>query len=169
MKYYQNIVIYLTIPLVLFSILSLFENIQAQTSSINQTVPPKNQAMNLTVQALMKVDIEELKDTLMNVKVAIVNRNLEEALTSVRDIETQFLLIEPLPTKFLADLHKITIAIVRSDIDKSLDSLTKVQVDILKAENQIFKAAVTNPQLIQQFTDYQEDTDEEDNTDIEDT
>jgi hypothetical protein len=158
MQYFQNIVIYLTIPLVLFSILSLLENIQAQTSSTNQTAPPKNQAMNLTVQALMKVDREELKDTLMNAKVEIVNRNLDEALTTVRDIETQFLLIEPPPTKFLADIHKITNAIVRSDIDKSLDSLTKVQIDILKAENQIFKAAVANPQLIQQFTDYQEDT-----------
>ena len=156
---YQYIVIYLIIPLVLFSILSLLENVQAQTSSTNQTTPPKNQAMNLTVQALMKVDIEELKDTLMDAKIAIVNGNLEEALTTVRDVETQLLLIKPQPTKFLNDLHKVTNAIARSDIDKSLDGLTKVQVDILKAENQIFKNAVANPQLMQQFNESQQETD----------
>ena len=161
MKYFQNIVIYLTIPLILFSILSLLENIQAQTSSTNQTALPKNQAMNLTVQALMKVDIDELKDTLMDAKIAIINGNLEEALTTVRDVETQLLLIKPQPTKFLNDLHKVINAIARSDIDKSLDGLTKVQVDILKAENQLFKTAVTNPQFMEQFNNIEQDTEEE--------
>ena len=105
----------------------------------------------------------------MDAKIAIVNGNLEEALITVRDVETQLLLIKLQPTKFLNDLHKVTNAISRSDIDKSLDGLTKVQVDILIAENQIFKNAVANPQLMQQFIEYQQDTDEEDNTDIEDT
>jgi len=64
-----------------------------------------------------------------------------------------------------------------------LDTLTKIQLDILKVENQIFKAAVanpqvmqqvkaamTNPQIMQQFDTVEPNTDEEeDSTDIEDT
>ena len=84
-------------------------------------------------------------------------------------------------------------AIDSSDINKSLDTLTRIQVTILKAENQIFKAAVANPQMIQQFDtmnkpnineeeeDYEEEriqlfinneetnTEEEDYTEIEDS
>ena len=172
---YQNIIVYLIIPLALLSILSWLDNAQAQTNSTNQSVSPQQQQMNMTAQALMKVNIVELKDTLMNAKVAIINGNLEKGLTDVRDVETQLLLIKPSPTKFLNDLHKITNAITKSDIDKSLDTLTKVQVDILKAENQIFKAAVANPQLIQNINNEQDsdkeddDEEEEDSSDVEDT
>jgi hypothetical protein len=159
---YQTIVFFSVIPLALVSIMSVLENVHAQTNSSNPTAPPQpNQNMNLTAQALMKVDIVELKDILMNAKVAIVNGNLEEGLTGVRDVETQLLLIKPSPTKFLNDIHKITNAIAKTDIDKSLDTLTKVQVDILKAENQIFKAAVANPQLIQHINDNVQGTDKE--------
>ena len=77
------------------------------------------------------------------------------------------------------------------------DTLTRIQVTILKAENQIFKAAVADPQVMQQFDtinkpnineeeeDYEEDyaedmiqqfinneepnTNEEDYTEIEDS
>jgi hypothetical protein len=164
---FQTIVFYSIIPLALLSIMSLLENVQAQTSSSNQTASQPNQNMNLTAQALMKLDIVELKDTLMNAKVAIVNGNLEKGLTDIRDVETQLLLIKPSPTKFLNDLHKVTNAISKSDINKSLNSLTKVQVDILKAENEIFKAAVVNPQLIQHINNNEKGSDEEDSTDIE--
>ena len=165
---YQNIFVYLVIPFALLSIPSLLENVQAQTNSTNQTAPQQNQNMNLITQALMKVDIFELKDTLMKAKLAIVDGNLKEALTGVRDVETQLLLIEPSPTKFLNDIHKAINAIARSNIDKSLDTLTKVQVTILKAENQIFKAAVKNPQVMQQFTSMESSiNEEEDSTDIE--
>ncbi len=149
---YQNIIVYLIIPLALLSIPSLLENVQAQTKSVNQTAPqPQNQNMNVTAQALMKVDIFELKDTLMKAKLAIVDENFEEAFTGVRDVESQLLLLEPSPTKFLSVLHKAIKAIDSSDINKSLDTLTRIQVTILKAENQIFKAAVADPQMIQQF------------------
>ena len=99
----------------------------------------------------MKVNIFEIKDTLTKAKLAIIDGHLLEALTDVRNVETQLLLIEPSPTKFLSDIHKAVYAIAKSDIDKSLDILTKIQLDIIKAENQIFKAAVTNPQVMQQF------------------
>jgi hypothetical protein len=173
---YQNIIVYLVIPLALLSIPSLLENVQAQTNSVNQTAPQQqqqNQNMNVTSQALMKVDIFELKDTLMKAKLAIVDENFKEALTAVRDVESQLLEIEPSPTKFLSVLHKAIQAIDSSDIDKSLDTLTRIQVTILKAETQIFKAAVADPQVMQQFDtinkpnineeeeDYEEDYEEE--------
>ena len=191
---YQNIIIYLVIPLALLSVPSLLENVQAQTNSANQTAPQQqNQNMNVTAQALMKVDIFELKDTLMKANLAIVDGNVKEALTGVRDVESQLLEIEPSPTKFLSVLHKAIKVIDSSDIDKSLDTLTRIQVTILKAENQIFKAAVAYPQMMQQFDtmkklntneeeeDYAEDmiqqfinneepkTNEEDYTEIEDS
>jgi hypothetical protein len=167
---YHNIVVYFIIPLALLSISSLLEIVQAQTNSTNQTALQQTQNMNLTAQALMKVNIFELKDTLMKAKLAIIDGYLLEALTDVRNVETQLLLIEPLPTKFLSDMHKAIYAIARSDIGKSLDTLTKIQLDILKAENQIFKAAVANPQVMQQFNNAEPNTnEEEDSTDIDDT
>jgi hypothetical protein len=150
---YQNIIVYLVIPLALFSIPSLLENVQAQTNSVNQTAPQQqqNQNINVTTQAFMKVDIFELKDTLMKAKLAIVDENFKEALTGVRDVESQLLEVEPSPTKFLSVLHKAIQAIDSSDIDKSLDAITRIQVTILKTETQIFKAAVADPQVMQQF------------------
>ena len=138
---YQNVIVYLIIPLALLSIPSLLENVQAQTnssSSANQTTSQQqqNQNTNLIAQALMKVNIFESKDTLMKANLAIIDGNLKEALTSVRDVESQLLEIEPLPTNFLSVLHKALKAIDSSDIDKSLDTLTRIQVTILKANIQ---------------------------------
>ena len=158
---YQNIVVYLIIPLALLSIPSLLENVQAQTNSTNQLVPQQNQNMNLTTQALMKINIFELKDTLMKANLAIVHGDLKEALTGVRDVESQLLQIKPMPTKFLDKIHKAINAIAREDINKALNTLTGIQVTILKSENQIFKAAVTNPQMMQQFITMEPNTNED--------
>ena len=164
---YQNIVLYSVISLALLSVPSLLENVQAQTNETDVTAAPpqQNQAMNLTIQALMKVNIADLKESLTNAKVAIVNGNFEEALTGVRDVETQLLLVDPQPTKFMNDIHKVTNSIARSEVERSLDALTKVQVDILRAENQIFKDAVDNPQLMQQINNngqgFEEEEEEE--------
>ena len=156
---YQNIIVYLIIPLALLSIPSLLENVQAQTnssSSANQTTSQQqqqqNQNANLTAQALMKTDIVALKNTLMNAQLAIVDGNIEQALKDVMDLETQLILLKPSPpTKFLNNIHKAIAAIATSEIDKSLNTITNIQVSILKAENLIFKAAVANPQVMQQI------------------
>ena len=191
---YQNIILYLVIPLALLSIPSLLENLQAQTNSAKQTAPQQqNQNMNVTAQALIQVDVFELKDTLMKASLAVVDGNLEEALTGVKDVESELLEIEPSPTKFLSILHKALKAIDSSDIDKALNTLTQLQVIIIKAENEIFKVAVADPDMIQQFDtmkkpntneeeeDYEKDmiqqflnneepdTNEEDYTEIEDS
>ena len=154
----HNIAVYIIIPLALFSIISLFDNVQAQTnssSSAKQTTSQQqqqNQNANLTAQALMKTDIVALKNTLMNAQLAIVDGNIEQALKDVMDVETQLLLLKPSPpTKFLNNIHKAIAAIATSEIDKSLNTITNIQVSILKAENQIFKAAVENPQVMEQI------------------
>jgi hypothetical protein len=154
----HNIAVYIIIPLALFSIMSLFDNVQAQTnstSSANQTTSQQqqqNQNANLTAQALMKTDIVALKNTLMNAQLAIVDGNIKQALKDVMDLETQLILLKPSPpTKFLNNIHKAIAAIATSEIDKSLNTITNIQVSILKAENLIFKAAVGNPQVMQQF------------------
>ena len=156
----HNIAVYIIIPLALFSIMSLFDNVQAQTnstSSANQTASQQqqqqqNQNANLTAQALMKTDIVALKNTLMNAQLAIVDGNIKQALKDVMDLETQLILLEPAPpTKFINNIHKAIAAISTSEIDKSLNTLTNIQVSILKAENLIFKAAVANPQVMQQI------------------
>ena len=156
----HNIAVYIIIPLALFSIISLFDNVQAQTnstSSANQTASQQqqqqqNQNANLTAQTLMKTDIVALKNTLMNAQLAIVDGNIEQALKDVMDLETQLILLKPSPpTKFLNNIHKAIAAISTSEIDKSLNTLTNIQVSILKAENLIFKAAVANPQVMQQI------------------
>ena len=166
----QNIFFYWVIPLALVSIPSLLENVQAQinsTNSTNQIPPQQNQNMTLTTQALMKVNIVELKDALMKVNLAIVDGNLNEALTGVRNIESQLLQVDPMPTKFLDNIHKAINAIAREDINKALNTLTGIQVTILKAENQIFKAAVANPHVMQQFLTMEPNTYEKDSTDKE--
>ena len=117
---YQNIIVYLIIPLALLSIPSLLENVQAQTnstSSANQTTSQQqqqqNQNANLTAQVLMKTDIVALKNTLMNAQLAIVDGNIEQALKDVMDLETQLVLLKPSPpTKFLNNIHKAIGAIV---------------------------------------------------------
>ena len=165
---YQNFVGFLIIPLALFSTMSLLDNAQAQTnSSANQTLSPQQQQMNMTAQALMETGIVKIKDTLAKAKLEIIQDNLKEALQDVRDVETQLLLAEPSPTKLLSNIHKTINAIAKSNTEKALDTLTNVQVTILKAENQIFKAAVANPQMMQQFIDIEKNTNEEDSIDIE--
>jgi hypothetical protein len=157
----NNIAVYIIIPLALFSIISLFDNVQAQTnstSSINQKTSQQQQPSqntNLNAQSLMKTDIVELINNLQNAQLAIADGNLDDALKGIRDVETELLLIEPsLPTKFLNNIGKAIKAIDKSNFDKSLNALTKVQIDILKAENLILKNVVAKdpPQERQQFT-----------------
>jgi hypothetical protein len=161
---YQNIIACLVIPLALLSIPSLLENVNAQTKSDSQIGVPQqqeNQNMSLTTQALMKVDIFELQNTLKNAKLAIVDGNLKEALTDVRNVESQLLEVEPSPLQVIKVLHKAFNAISDSDIDKALNSLTRIQVTLLKAENQIFKASAVDPQVIQQFDTMESNVNEE--------
>jgi hypothetical protein len=173
----NSIAVYIIIPLALFSIMSSFDNVQAQTnssSSTNQKTSLQQPSQNtiLIAQSLLKTDIVELMDNLQNAQLAISDGNLDGALKNVRDVETELLLIEPSPpTKFLNNIGKAIKAIDKSNFDKSLNALTKVQIDILKAENLILKNVVAKdqPQVMQQFDtmDKPNIKEEEDSTDIE--
>ena len=166
---YQNFVAFLIIPLALFSTLSLLDNVQAQINSFsNQTASPQQQQTNMTAQALLKTNIVQIKDTLDKAKLEVIQGNFKEAIQDVRDVETQLFLIEPSPTKLLSNINKSINAIAKSNTEKALDILTNVQVTILKAENQIFKAAVSNPQIMQQFINTEQEDNEEDDTETED-
>jgi hypothetical protein len=171
----HTITAYLIISLALFSIISLFHNIQAQTNSSSSTnqktsLQQPSQYTNLIAQSLMKTDIVELMNNLQNAQLAIADGNLDDALKNVRDVETELLVIEPSPpTKFLNNIGKAIKAIDKSNFDKSLNALTKVQIDILKAENLILKNVVAKdqPQEMEQFTNL-ETTLNEDYTDLKD-
>jgi len=173
----HNIAFYIIIPLAFFSIMSLFDNVQAQTNSSSSSTNQKtslqqpSENTNFIAQSLMKTDTVELMDNLQNAQLAIADGNLDDALKNVRDVETELLLIEPSPpTKFLNNIDKAIKAIDKSNFDKSLNALTKVQIDILKAENLILKNVVAKdqPQVMQQFTNIESQiNEEEDSTDIE--
>src|SRR5687768_3643018 len=167
----HNIAIHFIIVLALLSIPSLFDNVQAQTNSsstnqmTSQQQQQKNQNTNLIAQALMKIDIVEIKDNLEKAKLAIVDGNLEDALKDVKDVETELSEIEPSPpTKLLNNIDKAINAIDKSNVDKSLDTLTNIQSIILKAENLILKNVVAKhqPQQMQQFTNLKTTINEED-------
>jgi hypothetical protein len=175
----HNIAAYLMIPLALFSIMSSIDNVQAQTNSSSSSSSSNNQKTSLQqpsqntiliAQSLMKTDIVEVMNNLQNAQVAIADGNLDDALKNVRDVETELLVIEPPPpTKFLNNIGKAIKAIDKSNFDKSLNALTKVQIDILKAENLILKNVVAKdqPQEMEQFTNL-ETTLNEDYTDLKD-
>lgn len=141
----RNIFVYTILAIGILSIPSLLDTVQAQTNSTNQT-SAQNQTMSKDTQALMTIDLPELKDTLMNAKNALANNDTEEALTTVTDLENQLLVLEPKP-KFVDNIQKIKDSISKADTTKALDDLTKVETDVLNAENEVFKAQLANPQL----------------------
>ena len=109
----SNIAVYIIIPLALFSIMSLFDNLQAQTnssSSTNQKTSLQHPSQNtiLIAQSLLKTDIVELMDNLQNAQLAISDGNLDDALKNVRDVETELLVTEPSPpTTFLNNIRQV--------------------------------------------------------------
>lgn len=153
----SNIAVYIIIPLALFSIMSSFINVQAQTNSSSSTnqktsLQHPSQDTLLIAQSLLKTDIVKLIDNLQNAQLAISDGNLDDALKNVRDVETELLVVEPSPpTTFLNNIDQAIKAINKSNFDKSLNALTKVQIDILKAENLILKyvLAKDQPQVMQ--------------------
>ncbi len=118
----------------------------------------------------MNINIVELKNTLMNAKLAIVDGNIKQALEDVRNLEIQLLQLDPSPpTKFLNNIHKAIGAIAKSEIDKSLNTITNIEVSILKAENLILKNIATKPQpqKIEHFDTLETNTNLDDSPSIE--
>jgi hypothetical protein len=105
----------------------------------------------------MKLDIPELKENLMDTKESIADGKIEESLIDVTDIENQFILLQN-KTTFTGDFQKIKESIAQRDISKALDDITNIQKKIIKAETEVFKAQLSNPELMTE-------EDEEDNGD----
>ena len=114
--------------------------------------------MSQDAQALMALDIPELKDNLMNVKEALANGEREDALTGITDVENQLLLLQN-KTTFTEDIQKIKDSISKTDLKKALDDITNIQNGIIKAETEVFKDQLANPELMaaQQDNDNGED------------
>jgi len=121
----------------------------------NQTAGPQdqNQTISPEIQSLMTLDISELMDNLINAKEEVRNKNMEEALTSLTNVENQLLLLVPQP-KFTNDFQKIKDSIVKGDLYKALDDISNIQTELLKAETEIFKSRLpTSQQTMQQQID----------------
>ena len=152
----------------IFSIPTLLDNVQAQTNATNATsssmqnqtaqaaAAGQNQTMSQDAQALMALDIPEVRDNLIAAKQSLANGDIEEALTGITDLENQLILLQN-KTTFTEDIQKIKNAISKSDLNKALDDITNIQTGIVKAETEIFKAQLANPELMAA----QEDEDEE--------
>jgi hypothetical protein len=118
--------------------------------------------MSRDTQALMTLDIPEVKDNLMNAKELLSNGEIEEALTGVTGVENQLLLLQN-TTTFTGDFQKIKESISKRDLAKALDDITNVQNEFIKAETEVFKAQIANPELMAEQD--AEDEDEEDDGD----
>ncbi len=163
----------------IFSVPTLLDNVQAQTNATNATsslmqnqtaqaaaagqnqtaqaaAAGQNQTMSQDAQALMALDIPEVRDNLIAAKESLANGEIADALTGVTDLENQLILLQN-KTTFTEDIQKIKNAISKSDLNKALDEITNIQTGILKAETEISKAQLANPELMAA----QQDEDEE--------
>ena len=131
--------------------IKLLRSAQNQTSGSaqNQTTAAsgQNQTMSTDAQALTKIDVEDIKENLMNIKQELASGNPQDALTTITEIENQFLLL-PNKASFTQDIQKIKDSISKKDMNKALDDLTKVQTSLLKAETEGRKAQLANPQMM---------------------
>ena len=103
---------------------------QAAAAGQNQTAQAaagQNQTMSQNAQALMAVDIPELKDDLSVSKLDLSNGNIEEALTGITGIENQLLLLQN-KTTFTGDFSKIKESLSKGDFAKALDDITNVKI-----------------------------------------
>ena len=142
---------------------------QNQTSAAaqNQTeTSGQNQTMTTDAQALTRIDVEDMKENLMNVKQALAGGNPQDALTTITEIENKFLVLPNKPS-FTQDIQKIKDSISKKDMSKALDDLTKVQTSLLKAETEGRKAQLANPQMMPalKIGDTQQQDDDDDDGD----
>ncbi|HEX5892537.1 MAG TPA: hypothetical protein VFY41_06725, partial [Nitrososphaeraceae archaeon] len=130
------------------------QNQTAQAAAAGQ-----NQTMSQDAQALMALDIPDVRDNLIAAKESLANGEIADALTDITDLENQLILLQN-KTTFTEDIQKIKNAISKSDLKKALDDITNIQTGILKAETEISKAQLANPELMAAQQDNDEDEEE---------
>ena len=157
----------LSIPVMLNTVQAQ-SNMTGQASSQQNQTSSQNKTVSKDIQALMTVDLAKMKENLMNAKTALVSGNPQETLGIISDIENQLLLLQDKPS-FTKDIPTIRESISKNDTNQALDDITKLQTSLLTAETEIFKAQMSNPQLMssipQQDMSSDEPPDDEDDDD----
>ena len=117
------------------------------------TAPPPQTTTSLNTQSLKKIDIPELKENLINTKESLVEGDTEEALTGVTDIENQLLKLQNpfLSNKppFTVEIQNIKDAISMANLKKAIDEVSKIQIEVINAEDEILTANLKNPDLVE--------------------
>ena len=89
-------------------------------------------------------------------KQTLANNETEEALTQITMLKINCYYLKPQPS-FATDIQKIKDSVSKKDINKALDDLTKVQSEVLKAENELLIAQLTNATLAEQINAGEDD------------
>ena len=127
-----------------------------QLQADQAVVAGEKQAMSSDSQ-FMTLDIPELMDNLIKAKEALANREKEDALTPITDVENQLIMLQiTSPFKediqkinpFREDIQKIKESISQSNFKKALDDITNIQNGLLKIETDIIKYKLAQHELI---------------------
>ena len=127
-----------------------------QQQADQAVVAGEKQAMSSDSQ-FMTLDIPELMDNLIKAKEALANREKEDALTPITDVENQLIMLQitsPFKediqkiTPFKEDIQKIKESISQSNFKKALDDITNIENGLLKIENDIIKYKLAQHELI---------------------
>ena len=94
----------------------------------------------------------------------VVCGDTEEALTGVRNIENQLstlqnpLLFQTPP--FTVEIQNIKDAISTANLKKAIDEISKIQFEVIKAEDEILTAQLENPDLAESQQDKKDKADD---------
>ncbi|HEY6588321.1 MAG TPA: spherulation-specific family 4 protein [Nitrososphaeraceae archaeon] len=117
-----------------------------QQQADQAVVAGEKQAMSSDSQ-FMNLDIPELMDNLIKAKEALANREKEDALTPITDVENQLIMLQ-ITSPFKEDIQKIKESISQSNFKKALDDITNIQNGLLKIETDIIKYKLAQHELI---------------------
>ena len=158
---------YVIMALGFVAITILVPNVQAQNNSEISSSQGQPQTASNETMSLMSLNIGDLKDSLVNAKDAVSTGNFENALTEVTNVENQLLLVKGEQPPFVGDIQAIKESIAKSDVPKTLDGITNIQIELLKAETDMMKANQGNPQMMmgQNANNDNQQNDNDDNED----
>ena len=144
----KNLSKYVIMAAGLVAISILVPNVQAQNNTEISSSQGQPQTASNETMSLMSLNIGELKDSLVNAKDAVSTGNFENAMTEVTNVENQLLLVKGEQPPFVSDIQAIKESIGNSDVPKTLDGITNIQIELLKAETDMMKANQGNPQMM---------------------
>ena len=159
---------YVIIAIGFVAISILVPNVQAQNNSEISSSQGQPQAASNETMSLMSLNIGDLKDSLVNAKDAVSTGNFENAMTEVTNVENQLLLVKGEQPPFVSDIQAIKESIGNSDVPKTLDGITNIQIELLKAETDMMKANQGKPQMMMGQNANDDDNQQNDDDDNED-